>query len=251
MQLSPRWSVLPNATSATELGHRPATGHFKKDCPKLKNNDRGNQGGNGNALAKVYAVGRAGTNPDSNVVTIFLEDLPGLSPTRQVEFQINLVHGATSVARFLTLGSSSLLCQEEGWIISNVHRLSGTEQADVRDEDIPKMALRTRYGHYEFQVISFGLTNAPAVFMDLVNRECKPFLDKFIIVFIDDILIYSKNKQEYEEHLKLILELLKKEELYAKFSKCEFWIPKVQFLSHVIDSQGIYVDPAKIESIKD
>ncbi|GJT43703.1 putative reverse transcriptase domain-containing protein [Tanacetum coccineum] len=87
--------------------------------------------------------------------------------------------------------------------------------------------------------------------MDLMNRVCKPYLDKFVIVFIDDILIYSKNKQEHEEHLKMILELLKKEELYAKFSKCEFWIPKVQFLGHVIDSEGIHVDPAKIESIKD
>ncbi|GKE37104.1 putative reverse transcriptase domain-containing protein [Tanacetum coccineum] len=84
-----------------------------------------------------------------------------------------------------------------------------------------------------------------------MNRVCNPYLDKFVIVFIDDILIYSKSKQEHEEHLKLILDLLKKEELYAKFSKCEFWIPKVQFLGHVIDSQGIHVDPAKIESIKD
>ncbi|GJV65627.1 putative reverse transcriptase domain-containing protein [Tanacetum coccineum] len=87
--------------------------------------------------------------------------------------------------------------------------------------------------------------------MDLMNRVCKPFLDKFVIVFIDDILIYSKNKKEHEEHLKAVLELLKKEKLYAKFSKCEFWIPKVQFLGHVIDSQGIHVDPTKIESIKD
>ncbi|GJT09863.1 putative reverse transcriptase domain-containing protein [Tanacetum coccineum] len=87
--------------------------------------------------------------------------------------------------------------------------------------------------------------------MDLMNRVCKPYLDKFVFVFIDDILIYSKNKQEHEEHLKLILELVKKEELYAKFSKCEFWIPKVQLLGHVIDSKGIHVDPAKIESIKD
>nr|GEW06096.1 putative reverse transcriptase domain-containing protein [Tanacetum cinerariifolium] len=97
----------------------------------------------------------------------------------------------------------------------------------------------------------FGLTNAPAVFIDLMNRVCKPYLDKFVIVFIDDILIYSKDEKEHEEHLKAILELLKKEELYAKLSKCEFWIPKVQFLGHVIDSQGIHVDLAKIESVKD
>nr|GFA63717.1 putative reverse transcriptase domain-containing protein [Tanacetum cinerariifolium] len=97
----------------------------------------------------------------------------------------------------------------------------------------------------------FSLTNAPAVFMDLMNRVCKHYLDKFVIVFINDILIYSKDEKEHEEHLKAILELLKKDELYAKFSKCEFWIPKVQFLGHVIDSQGIHVDLAKIESIKD
>ncbi|GJY97825.1 putative reverse transcriptase domain-containing protein [Tanacetum coccineum] len=136
-------------------------------------------------------------------------------------------------------------------VYSKIDLRSGYHQLRVREEDIPKTAFRTRYGHYEFQVMPFGLTNAPAVFMDLMNRVCKPYLDKFMIVFIDDILIYSKNKQEHEEHLKLILELLKKEELYAKFSKCEFWIPKVQFLGHVIDSEGIHVDPAKIESIKD
>nr|GEV11692.1 putative reverse transcriptase domain-containing protein [Tanacetum cinerariifolium] len=121
----------------------------------------------------------------------------------------------------------------------------------VREEDISKTAFRRHYGHYEFQVMPFGLTNASTVFMDLMNRVCKPYFDKFVIVFIDDILIYSKNKEEHEEHLKLFLDLLKKEELYAKFSKCEFWISKVQFLGHVIDSKGIHVDPAKIESIKD
>ncbi|GJX73592.1 putative reverse transcriptase domain-containing protein [Tanacetum coccineum] len=123
-------------------------------------------------------------------------------------------------------------------------------QLRVREEDIPKTAFRTRYRHYEFQVMPFGLTNAPAVFMDLMNRVCKPYLDKFAIVFIDDILIYSRNEKEHEEHLKTILELLKKEELYSKFSKCEFWINTVKFLGHVIDSSGIHIDPAKIEAVK-
>ncbi|GJY04963.1 putative reverse transcriptase domain-containing protein [Tanacetum coccineum] len=95
-------------------------------------------------------------------------------------------------------------------------------QLRVREQDIPKTAFRTRYGHYEFRVMPFGLTNAPAVFMDLMNRVCKPCLDKLVIVFIDDILIYSKDEKEHEEHLKAIFELLKKEKLYAKFSKCEF-----------------------------
>ncbi|GJR87407.1 reverse transcriptase domain-containing protein [Tanacetum coccineum] len=136
-------------------------------------------------------------------------------------------------------------------IYSKIDLRSGYHQLRVREEDILKTAFRTRYGHYEFQVMPFGLTNAPAVFMDLMNRVCKPYLDKFVIVFIDDILIYSKSKKEHEGHLRQILKLLKKEELYAKFSKCEFWIPRVQFLGHVIDCQGIHVDPAKIESIKD
>ncbi|GJS26347.1 putative reverse transcriptase domain-containing protein [Tanacetum coccineum] len=136
-------------------------------------------------------------------------------------------------------------------VYSKIDIRSGYHQLRVLEEYIPKSAFKTCYGHYEFQVMPFGLTNAPAVFMDLMNRVCKPYLDKFIIVFIDDILIYSRNKREHKEHLNLILELLKKEELYAKFSKCEFWIPKVQFLGHVIDSQGIHVDPAKIKSIKD
>nr|GEV03176.1 putative reverse transcriptase domain-containing protein [Tanacetum cinerariifolium] len=136
-------------------------------------------------------------------------------------------------------------------VYSKIDLRSGYHQLRVREEDILKMAFRTRYGHYEFQVTPFGLTNAPAIFMDLMNHVCKPYLDKFVIVFIDDILIYLKNKKEHEEHLRTILKLLKKDELYAKFSKCEFWIPKVQFLGHVINSEGIHLDPAKIESIKD
>ncbi|GJZ68248.1 putative reverse transcriptase domain-containing protein, partial [Tanacetum coccineum] len=261
-------------------------GHFKKECPKMKNNNnRGNQVGGGNAPAKVYMVGHAGINPDSNVMMVFPKDFPGLPPTRQVEFQIDLIPGATLVARapyqlvpsemkelseqlkelsdkgFIRPSSSpwgalvlidNLFDQLQGSsVYSKIDLRSGYHQLRVREGDIPKMAFRTRYGHYEFQVMPYGLTNAPAVFMDLMNRVCKPFLDKFVIFFIDDILIYSKNKKEHEEHLKAVLELLKKEKLYAKFSKCEFWIIKVQFLGHVIDSQGIHVDPAKIESIKD
>ncbi|GKA99427.1 putative reverse transcriptase domain-containing protein [Tanacetum coccineum] len=101
------------------------------------------------------------------------------------------------------------------------------------------------------KVMPFGLTSAPEVFMDLMNRVCKPYLDKFLIVFIDDIFIYSSQNKEYEEHLRLILKLLKNKELHAKFSKCELWLPKVQFLVHIIDSQGISEDSAKIEAIKD
>nr|GEZ22974.1 putative reverse transcriptase domain-containing protein [Tanacetum cinerariifolium] len=251
-----------------------------------------------------------------DILKVFLEDLPGLPPTRQVEFQIDLILGAAPVARapyrlaqsemkefldqlqelsdkgFISPSSSpwgapvlfvkkkdgsfrmcidyrelnkltmknryplpridDLFDQLQGSsIYSKIDLRSGYHQLRVREADIPKTAFRTHYGHYEFQVMYFGLTNAPAIFMDLMNRVCKPYLEKFVIVFIDDILIYSKNEQEHGEHLKLILELLKKEKLYAKFLKCEFWIPSVQFLVHVIDSRGIHMDPAKIESVKD
>nr|GFA49163.1 reverse transcriptase domain-containing protein [Tanacetum cinerariifolium] len=135
-------------------------------------------------------------------------------------------------------------------VYSKIDLKSSYHQLRVRDEDIPKTAFRTSYGHYEFQVMPFGLTNAPAVFMDLVNRVCKPYLDKFVIVFIDDFLVYSLNKEEHVNHLRIMLKLLIKEKLYAKFSKCDFWINIVQFLRHVINSQGIHVDPAKIEAVK-
>ncbi|GKA69105.1 putative reverse transcriptase domain-containing protein [Tanacetum coccineum] len=135
-------------------------------------------------------------------------------------------------------------------VYSKIDLRSGNHQLRLRDEDIPKTAFKTRFRHYEFQVMTFGLTNAPAVFMDLMNHVCKLYLDKFVIVFINDILIYSHNKEEHINHLRIILELLKKEKLYAKFSKCDFWIHIVQFLGHLIDSQGLHVDPAKIEAAK-
>nr|GEZ40482.1 putative reverse transcriptase domain-containing protein [Tanacetum cinerariifolium] len=196
---------------------------------------------------------------------VFPEDLPGLPHARQVEFQIDLVPGAAPMCidyrelnkltvknRYPLPRIDDLFDQLQGSrIYSKIDLRSGYHQLRVREEDIPKTAFRTRYGHYEFKVMPFGLTNAPEVFMDLMNRVCKQYLDKFVIVFIDDILIYSKNRKEHEGHLKLILKLLKEEELYAKFSKCEFWLPKVKFLGHVIDSEGILVDPSKIQAIKD
>ncbi|GJS39264.1 putative reverse transcriptase domain-containing protein [Tanacetum coccineum] len=191
---------------------------------------------------------------------VFLEDLPGLPPVRQVEFQIDLILGAAHVARApYRLAPSEMqelsnqlqeLADRGSSVYSKINLRSGYHQLRVRDEDIPKTAFRTRYGHYEFQVMPFGLTNAPAVFMDLMNRVCKPYLDKFIIVFIDDILIYSHNKEKHANHLKIILELLRKEKLYAKFSKCDFWINMVQFRGHLIDSQGFHVDLAKIKAVK-
>ncbi|GJX26287.1 putative reverse transcriptase domain-containing protein [Tanacetum coccineum] len=166
---------------------------------------------------------------------IFLDDLSGLSPIREIEFHIELTPGATLVAK-------------------SPYRLidlrSGYHQLTVHEDDIPKTAFRTRYGHFKFTVMPFGLTNAPAIFMDLINRVCRPYLDKFVIVFIDDILIYSKTQEEHVEHLRLVLELLKKGKLYAKFSKCKFWLREVQFLRHVINGNGIHVDHSKIEAVK-
>ncbi|GKD45911.1 putative reverse transcriptase domain-containing protein, partial [Tanacetum coccineum] len=198
---------------------------------------------------------------------VFPEDFPGLPPTLQVEFQIDLVPGAALAARapyrltpselqelsawlqelfdkgFINLSSSpwgapnryplpridDLFDQLQGSrVYSKIDLRFGYHQLRVQEEDIPKTVFRTRYGHYKFQVMSFGLINTPAVFMDLMHQVCKPYLDKFVIVFIDDILFYSKNMKEHEEHLKLILRLLKKEEF-----------------------EGIHVEPAKIESIKD
>ncbi|KAF5772019.1 putative nucleotidyltransferase, Ribonuclease H [Helianthus annuus] len=132
---------------------------------------------------------------------------------------------------------------------SKIDLRSGYHQLKVKDEDVHKTAFRTRYGHYEFLVMPFGLTNAPAAFMDLMNRVCKPYLDKFVIVFIDDILIYSKSQVDHKKHLRCILKLLQQEKLYAKFSKCEFWLREVQFLGHVVSERGIQVDPAKVEAV--
>ncbi|GJU23266.1 putative reverse transcriptase domain-containing protein [Tanacetum coccineum] len=185
---------------------------------------------------------------------VFPKDLPGLPPVRQVEFQIDLIPRAelnklTVKNRYPLSRIDDLFDQLQGSsVYSKINLRSCYHQLRVRDEDIPKTAFRIRYRHYEFQVMPFGLTNAPAVFMDLMNRVCKPYLDKFVIVFNGDIFIYSRNKKEHADHLRIILELLKNEKLYAKFSKCDFWITIVEFLGHLIDSQGLHVNPVKIEA---
>ena len=114
---------------------------------------------------------------------------------------------------------------------------------------IPKTAFRTRYGHYEFVVMPFGLTNAPAAFMALMNKTLQPFLDQFVIVFIEDILIYSSSPEEHEQHLQTILQILREKQLYVKFSKCEFWMEEIAFLGHVVSKEGVQPDRAKVKSI--
>ena len=128
-------------------------------------------------------------------------------------------------------------------VFSKIDLRSGYYQLRIRKSDIPKTTFKTRYGHYEFLVMSFGLTNAPVAFMDLINRVFHPYLDRFVIVFIDNILVYSRSELEHERHLGLVLQTLRQYQLYAKFSKCEFWLSRVGFLGHVVSVDGIYVDP--------
>ncbi|KAL0537071.1 hypothetical protein IC582_026041 [Cucumis melo] len=134
-------------------------------------------------------------------------------------------------------------------VFSKIDFRSGYHQLRIKDRDVPKTAFRSRYGHYEFIVMSFGLPNALTVFMDLMNRVFREFLDTFMIVFIDDILIYSKTEAKHEEHLRMVLQTLRDNKLYAKFSKCEFWLKQVSFLGHVVYKAGVSVDPAKIEAV--
>ncbi|GKA74321.1 putative reverse transcriptase domain-containing protein [Tanacetum coccineum] len=184
-------------------------------------------------------------------IDVFPEDLSGLPPQRQVEFHIALVPGATPGAPVLF-----------------VKKKDGSFRMCIDYRELNKITIKNRYpppriddlfdqlqGACYFSKIDLPsgyhqLTNAPAVFMDLMNRVCKPYQNKFVIVFIDDIMIYSKMKEEHEVHLKLVLELLRKEKLYAKFSKCEFWLQEVHFLGHVVNQSGIHVDSSKIEAVK-
>ncbi|KAA3480841.1 ty3-gypsy retrotransposon protein [Gossypium australe] len=192
---------------------------------------------------KIESVPIVCENPD-----IFLEELPGLSPVREIEFGIELALGTAPISispyRMAPAKLKELKVQLQELTDKCFARL-------IKDLDVPKTAFRTRYGHYEFLVMPFGLTNAPAVFMDLMNRIFRPYLDKFVVVFIDDILIYSRDENDHVEHLRKVLQILRDKQLYAKFSKTEFWLKEVGFLGHIVSGDGIRVDPSKISAIVD
>jgi hypothetical protein len=134
-------------------------------------------------------------------------------------------------------------------IFSKIDLRSGYHQLKIQESDIPKTAFCTRYGLYEYTVMSFGLANAPAYFIYLMNKVFMEYLDKFVVVFIDNILIFSKMEEEHEKHLRMVLEKLRSNQLYTKFSKCEFWLTEVAFLGHVISAGGILVDPSKVKDV--
>ena len=145
---------------------------------------------------------------------------------------------------------NDLLDQLQGAnVFSKIDLRSGYHQLKIREQDIPKTTFTMRSGLYEYTFMSFGLTNDPAYFMRMMNKLFMEFLDKFVVVFIDDILVYSKYEEEHKEHLRLVLEKLREHQLYAKFSKCEFWLKEVGFLRHVISGEGIVVDPTKVASV--
>ncbi|GKE61957.1 putative reverse transcriptase domain-containing protein, partial [Tanacetum coccineum] len=192
-------------------------------------------------------------------IEFWIELIPGAVPIAKSPYrlapskleELSELNKLTVKNRYPLPGIDDLFDQLQGsQFFSKIDLRSGYHQLRVHEDVIPKTAFRTHYRHFEFTVMPFGLTNSLVVFMDLMNRVCRLYLDKFVIVFIDDILIYSKTREEHVEHLRLVLELLKKKKLYAKFSKCEFWLREVQFLRHVINGNGIHVDPSNIEAVK-
>ena len=160
--------------------------------------------------------------------------------------QINKV---TVKNKYLLLRIEDLIYQlKEASIFSKIDLRLGYYQFRVKDVDVSKIAFRTRYGHYEFLVMPFGLTNASIEFMDLMNKVFHPYLDQFLVVFIDDILVYSKDAQEHEQHLRIVLQILREKKLFAKLRKCDFWLKEVSFLGHILSAEGSRVDPVKIEA---
>ncbi|XP_052735522.1 uncharacterized protein LOC128197509 [Vigna angularis] len=208
------------------------------------------RGGRAQASGRVYAI--------TSAEAASSEEILGLPPHREVEFTIDLcidyrqLNKLTIKNKYPLPRIDDLLDQLHGAVVfSKIDLRSGYHQIRVKEDDIQKTAFRSRYGHYEYVVMPFGVTNAPAVFMEYKNRIFRPYLDKFVVVFIDDILIYSKTEDEHEEHLRLVLGVLREKELYAKLSKCEFWMKEIQFLGHVVSAGGISVDPAKVRAVLD
>ncbi|XP_075499247.1 uncharacterized protein LOC142537633 [Primulina tabacum] len=188
---------------------------------------------------------------------VFADDVPGLPPDHEVEFVIDVVPGTAPISkapyRMVPTEMKELKNQLQDLLDKAFIRPSSSPWGaplKVREADVPKTAFRTRYDHYEFLVMSFGLTNAPSVFMDLMNGVFKTYLDSFVIIFIDDILIYSKTQELHAEHLRTVLQLLREKQLYAKLKKCEFRLEQVSFLGHIVSKDGIALDPMKIEAIK-
>ncbi|XP_073056884.1 uncharacterized protein [Primulina eburnea] len=197
---------------------------------------------------------------------VFADDVPGLPPIDKSSLSLMLylkdgslrlcidyreINKVTIKNKYPLPRIDDLFDQLQGaTVFSKIDLRSGYHQLKVKEDDIPKTAFRTRYGHYEFLIMSFGLTNALSVFMDLMNRVFKSYLDSFVIVFIDDILVYSKTRELHREHLRTVLQQLRDNQLYAKLKNCEFWLDQVTFLGHIISKDGITVDPTKIESVK-
>ncbi|GJT90838.1 putative reverse transcriptase domain-containing protein [Tanacetum coccineum] len=255
------------ATIANPIG-KENTGHLAKDCRGVSRNvnpvNARNPivracyecGSTDHARGREFMLGAEEARQDPNIVTVVRIPLPdgkvlrvlGEIPEEKARFLMGVKAGDKKQEEIVVVRDFPEVFQDD---LSGLPPIrSGYHQLRVHEDDIPKTAFRTRYGYFKFTAMPFGLTNAPAVFMDLINRVCRPYLDKFVIVFIDDILIYSKTRKEHVEHLRLVLRRLKKEKLYAKFSKCEVWLREVQFLVHVINGNGIHVDPSKIEAVK-
>ncbi|KAA3466176.1 Transposon Ty3-G Gag-Pol polyprotein [Gossypium australe] len=222
-------------------------------------------------------------DPDGSVceyLDVFPEELPRLPLIREVEFGIDLVLGTSLISiapyrmaltelkelkaqlqeltdngfarpSFSPWGAPVLFVKKKDGSMRLCIDYRQLNKLRVKESDVPKIAFRTRYGHYEFFVMPFGLTNAPDVFMDMMNRIFRPYLDKFVVVFIDDILIYSRDESKHAEHLRIVLQTLRDKKLFDKFNKSEFWLRDVRFLGHVVSGDGIQVDPSKITVIVD
>jgi hypothetical protein len=199
-------------------------------------------------IAELQSKGfiRPSSSPWGSTV-LFVEKKDG---TQRMCVDYRSLNEVTINNKYPLLRMEDLFDQMKGAsVFSNIDLRSGYHQLKIRESDIPKTAFRVRYGLYEYTVMSFGLTNAPAYFMYLMNKVFMEYLDKFVMVFIDDILIVSKTGEEHEKHLRMVLEKLRSNQLYAKFSKCEFWLTVVAFLGHVISAGGISVDPSKVKDV--